>query len=111
MKIDKNEVLNFIDEFNSSEGKKQIVECFTCSMPFWFAYILNGRFATSAEKTEIMYDDAENHFGCQIDAEVYDITGIVTNQYNWIPWTDLWKIDSTHANNIVKDCVLKKRKE
>lgn len=111
MKIDKNEVLDFIDEFNSTEGKKQIVECFTCGMSFWFAYVLNGRFTMGAAKTEIMYDNTENHFGCQIDSEVYDITGIVTNQYNWIPWIDLWKIDPTHANNILKDCVLKKRKE
>ena len=52
-----------------------------------------------------MYDEVENHFATKIDNEIYDITGIVTNQYDWIAWSDLWKKDPSLSKRIVRDCV------
>ena len=109
--IDKNVVLDFIEEFNGKGKWKQVVECFTCGNCFWFAYILNGRFVGQAPNVEIMYDDIENHFGCRIGTDVYDITGIVTNQYEWEPWTQMWIKDITHARNIERDCILKVKRD
>ena len=59
----------------------------------------------------VVYDEIENHFGCKIDNEVYDITGIVTNQYNWELWDDVKKRDYLHASHVERDCILKEPRE
>lgn len=104
--IDPNRVLDFIDHFTQAGDRKQVIECFTCGNCFWFAYILHGRFSAEPNvQCEIMYDEVENHFATKIDNEIYDITGIVTNQYDWIAWSDLWKKDPSLSKRIVRDCV------
>ena len=109
--IDKNRVLDFIEEFNGKGKWKQVIECFTCGNCFWFAYILNGRFVGLGHYVAVVYDEIENHFGCKIDNEVYDITGIVTNQYNWELWDDVKKRDYLHASHVERDCILKEPRE
>ena len=109
--IDKNRVLDFIEEFNGKGKWKQVIECFTCGNCFWFAYILNGRFVGLGHYVAVVYDEIENHFGCKIDNEVYDITGIVTNQYNWELWDDVKKRDYLHTSHVERDCILKEPRE
>lgn len=109
--IDKNRILDFIETFNNRGKWKQVVECFTCGNCFWFAYILHGRFVGLGDFVAVVYDDIENHFGCQIGKDVYDITGIVTNQYNWELWDEVKKRDALHASHIERDCILKEVRE
>ena len=98
---DRDTILNFIYGFHNYGTKKQIIECFSRSYSYWFANILLIRFGGHAE---IVYDQVENHFGCRIDDEV---TGIVTNQYNWESWAELRERDSTLTQRVEKDCILK----
>ena len=104
---DKDTVLNFIEKFNNRGNWKQVVECFTCGNCFWFAYILHGRFNMAGSTAVIVYDEVENHFGCRIGDEVYDITGLVTNQYEWEPWEEVYNRDHLHGRRIIRDCILK----
>ena len=101
---DRDTILNFIYGFHNYGTKKEIIECFIHDYCYWFAYILLIRFR---ERAEIVYDRVENHFGCRIDDEIYDITGIVTNQYNWESWIDLWKKDFLLAQRVERDYILK----
>lgn len=100
-----NQVLQFIDQFNGKGKWNQVIECFTCGNCYWFAHILHHRFPQSI----MVYDEIENHFACEIDNEVYDITGIVTNLYNWEPWNDIKARDSLLAKHIERDCILKEK--
>ena len=101
---DRDTILNFIYGFHNYGTKKQIIECFTYGYCYWFANILLIRFGGRAE---IVYDQVENHFGCRIDDEVYDITGIVTNQYNWESWAELREKDSLLTQRVERDSILK----
>lgn len=106
-----NQVLQFIDQFNGKGKWNQVIECFTCGNCYWFAHILHDRFVGFDHYVAIVYDDIDNHFGCQIDDEVYDITGIVTKQYNWELWSTIKERDSLHASHIERDCILKEKHE
>ena len=75
-----------------------------------FGDILPGRFVGLGHYVAVVYDEIENHFGCKIDDEVYDITGIVTNQYNWELWADVKARDLLHAQHIERDCILKEER-
>ena len=103
--IDKERVLRFIEKFHNKGERAQVIECFTCGQCYWFAAILIARFREEA-KCLLVYDEIENHFAVKIDDEVYDITGIVTRQYDWIAWGDLIKNDKSLALRIHRDCVL-----
>lgn len=94
-------VLDFLAHFKTS---KDIEEVFTKGCCFWFAYILAGRY--KEEGSIIVYDQVANHFGAQIGDRVYDITGDVTNQYDWENWNDLMAEDELLAYSVIKDCVL-----
>lgn len=107
--IDKNTILNFIEEFNGKGKWKQVIECFSFGNCFWFAYILHGRFVGLGAPVAIVYDEVENHFGCKIDDNVYDITGIVTKQYNWELWETVKQRDLLHAKRIARDCIMKEK--
>ena len=95
----KTEVSKFIDRFNpASEDVKSVFLDGCC---YWFAFILRHRFFT--EDSEIMYDPVANHFGTRIEDEIYDITGDVTNKYQWMPWFDF--DDELHRHRIIRDCI------
>lgn len=93
------EVLKFINRFNPKS--EDVRSTFMDGCCYWFAFILRHRFFT--DDSEIMYDPVANHFGTRIGDAVYDITGNVTEQYNWIPW---YRIDDeTHRMRIIRDCI------
>ena len=100
-------ILNFIAEFSLHGNRQQVIECFTQGYCYWFAYILQGRFIEFFRDTAIMYDDIANHFGCLIDGRIYDITGDVTDKYNWKLWYEAYLEDPLRGERIERDCVYK----
>lgn len=81
--------------------------CFCSGMCYWFARIIAERFAQ--QEPEIVYDAIVNHFGCRLHTlnKVYDVTGDVTNQYNWEPFSEFVLKDLLHSERIINQCILK----
>ena len=94
-----NRIESFIKQFRDLGAEN----CFSNGMCYWFASILNNRFPGG----EIVYDEVANHFGCEIGGQVYDITGNVTNTYNWMPWLKFIYKDTALTKRVVRDCILK----
>lgn len=93
------DVRGFLERFHLS---KQIDEVFTSGCCYWFAHILFYRFIRDG--SQMMYAPVDNHFGTKIKGRVYDITGDVTEQYEWIPWLEF--SDEIERDRIVRDCIL-----
>lgn len=100
----KQKVLSFISRFTNNGRYQEVIEIFTCGACYWFAKILYERFKLEHVDTAIVYDSAENHFGCKIDGYVYDITGDCTLQYDWNQWPGLQ--DISWERRIFRDCIL-----
>lgn len=94
-----NEIDNFLKRFHTCAD---VDEVFTQGCCYWFAYVLFGRFIRHG--AEIMYDSVANHFGTKINDRVYDITGDVTEKYEWHPWSDI--SDSALRDRLVRDCIM-----
>lgn len=92
-------ILNFIYHF--SAFGPQVENCFLYGNCYWFAHILETRFSHSS----IVYDEVENHFGCKIDDKVYDISGDVTNQYQWVDWQQYNFTEPSNAMRVRRDCI------
>ena len=97
-------VLNFINHFTLNGKRREVIETFTNGCCYWFALLLSERFYQNYI-VEIMYDEIANHFGCRIGYNIYDITGNVTNKYNWQSWISVVHADRTHAERIKRDCI------
>ncbi len=86
-------ILNFIDRFTSNGARQEVIDCFQNGCCYWFAYILLKRFEDFYfPQSKIYYDEIANHFGYydQEANRVYDITGDVTNKYNWeLSWEEI----------------------
>lgn len=95
-------ILDFIAQFRELGA----TQCFKQGMCYWFTIILQHRFADSFP-CSIVYDASKNHFGCMIDDHVYDITGEVSDQYNWVLWNMYELEDSKHTARIYRDCIFK----
>lgn len=94
-----NQVQNFINRFNpESEDIRQV---FTNGCCYWFAYILLHRFYS--DNSELMYAPKDNHFGTRVHDRIYDITGDVTNKYDWTSWYLI--DDESHRLRIIRDCI------
>ena len=46
-----------------------------------------------------MVNIESKYFGTEIDGCIYDITGDISNKYNWIPWVDI--DNETVKNHII----------
>lgn len=90
-------ILDFIKQFRDLGA----TNCFSNGMCYWFATILRMRF--NGEHCHIMYDEVENHFGCEINGIVYDITG-VASAYDWQPWYNIEMNDRLLHSRILRDC-------
>ena len=97
------EINSFIDRFTKSGFRTEVVDCFSNGCCYWFAKILESRFYLDV--AVIMYDQVENHFGCMINGRVYDITGDVTDDYNWDFWDKIFREDISLYHRIVRDCI------
>ena len=109
-KEEKNKIiLNFINRFTSNGTRKEVIDCFQNGCCYWFAYILSKRFEDFySPQSKIYYDEIANHFGYydQEANRVYDITGDVTNKYNWeLSFEEVINKDLLHAKRIVRDCI------
>jgi hypothetical protein len=97
-------ILDFIAHFQ----RPDTIEVFTNGMCYWFAVLLRERFGG-----DILYNMAVGHFVCDIDGELYDVTGDVTEQYNYDPmvyWDALPEYDNLLYERLMRDCVRKERK-
>jgi hypothetical protein len=99
MKIESKQdlILDFIKQFRDLGAEN----CFNNGMCYWFAYILKNRFRD--EHCHVMYDEVNNHFGCEINGIVYDINGIAP-AYNWRPWYEITTSDRLLYLRILRDC-------
>lgn len=98
------DILGFIGRFSTDGNgyREQVIEAFTRGCCFWFAYILSVRFAACTP--EIVHDAVACHFGCKIDGRAYDITGDVTDDYDWYPW-QLYD-DEANKRRIEEQCIM-----
>lgn len=90
-------ILDFIKQFRDLGAEN----CFSNGMCYWFAYILKNRFLS--EHCHVMYDEVDNHFGCEINGVVYDINGIAP-AHNWEPWYEMMTNDPLLYTRILRDC-------
>ena len=99
MKIENKQdlILDFIKQFRDLGAEN----CFNNGMCYWFAYILKNRFLS--EHCHVMYDEVDNHFGCEINGVVYDINGIAP-AHNWEPWYERMTNDPLLYARILRDC-------
>lgn len=93
-----NKVLRFIKKFQNEGTIKVFTEGCCC----WFAFILDKRF-NNGYGDHIMIDYVANHFGCEINNKVYDITGDVTHKYTWNYWKDC--TDRNLISQIMSQCI------
>ena len=77
-------VNNFLSIFHLPSNVNDI---FANQYSYWFAFILFTRFIRDG--ATIMFCSSKEHFGTMILERVYDITGDVTNLYEWIPWNNV----------------------
>ena len=95
------EVLRFINHFLPQGESTKTTDTFLCGCCYWFAYILSLRF----QDTTIMYDEVENHFATRVGSRVYDISGDVTDKFDWHPWSEIKAYDYRLYERIMRDCV------
>ena len=98
-------VLNFISNFTSNGTRQEIIETFTSGCCYWFAHILFNRFHHKILRCDIMYDAVANHWGCKINDFVYDITGDITNKYNWEYWNAFIHKDDLLTARLFRECI------
>ena len=98
----KEKVIDFINRFTDNGRKKEVIDTFTNGCCYWFSRILLERF-DGAYIAALVYDEVINHFGVEINGEVYDVTGVVTDKYHWIKWSNL--SDDILKRRIIRDCI------
>ena len=96
-------VRNFLNRITHNGKYEQVIDTFSNGCCYYAAIMLYERFC--AELTYLMYDPIANHFGCRICNRVYDITGDVTDKYNWKVWDRFKKEDDLWTSRIVRDCI------
>ena len=103
------EVLAFIRRFTNDGKHADVIDCFTNGCCYYFANAIWLRFGNLVfdkdHKIEVVYDQVANHFGCQIDDRVYDVTGDVTDKYKWESWFAFSKKDPVLTERITRDCI------
>lgn len=96
----KNElILDFIRQFRIPGAEK----LFGTEMDLYFAHILQSRFGWDGN---FVYNRVADHFACEIDGTVYDITGDVSKSGKWEYWP-LYSIDATERKEIYNRHIIK----
>lgn len=102
--FDDNEVTDFICGMRNDGTMHAFLEGYC----YWFAHILYSRFLPYV-KTYIMYNQILGHFATSINGKLYDITGRIEDDGNWVEW-EQWKKDEPCYSKVVeRDCILKKQ--
>lgn len=94
-----NEVDNFLKRFHDSDS---VDATFTEGCCYWFAFVLFARFLSKG--ATLMYDEVANHFGTKINGVVYDITGDVSDKYEWKEWNTV--TDEALKYRVRRDCIM-----
>ena len=99
-------VMKFIARFTNNGKRQEVIDAFSCGCCYWFADILWNRFCFDAEECTVLYDPVINHWACQIDGIVYDITGVITSdEYQWEPWVEFQYKDELLTKRLYRDCI------
>lgn len=106
--IYRDDILDFIKNFQN-EGT---IKTFTEGCCFWFALILDEWCKCLPVRTQhrIMYNQVDGHFACEINCDLYDITGRLDYNDNWVPWADWYMSEPSYREVVVRDCILKSKK-
>ena len=96
-------ILNFINNFQNIGT----IQTFTEGCCYWFAEILRLRFEGEYSDVELMYNQIDGHFCTRIDGTLYDITGVLTDDGNWMTWCEFKDLDPVYAEVVERDCILK----
>lgn len=103
--IAKETILKFIKNFQN-EGT---VKTFTEGCCYWFAHTLYSWCEFHEEKPQhrMMYNQIDGHFACEINGELFDITGQIERTKEWEPWIDWCLKEPVYRETVVRDCILK----
>ena len=106
--LSREEILDFIKNFQN-EGT---IKTFTEGCCYWFAMILDEWCKCNPIKSQhrIMYNQIDGHFSCEINGELFDITGKIDYNGNWVPWVDWYMSEPSYREVVVRDCILKSKK-
>lgn len=88
-----NEVLYFIRKFRGAE------DTFLNGCCYWFAEILERRFHGRK-----MYNPIENHFACDIEGKLFDVTGEI-DPTGFEDWGLFMGKDELLTKRLVRDCI------
>ena len=69
---------------------------------YYFAIILKARFPQAI----ILYDVINGHFVVSIDNKLYDWSGKIENNSEYIVWEQADKYDPLVKERIIRDCIL-----
>ena len=92
------EVCDFIKHFRNPGT----IDVFTNGCCYWFAKILAERFDGM-----IMYNPIDNHFATYIKNILYDITGRIKMDNEWVDWDEYKLIDPLDSRRVIKYCINK----
>lgn len=101
------EVLKFIARFTNNSQKQEVIDTFSNGCCYWFATVLYERFADNPYPATIVYDPYVNHWACEINYDVYDITGLISedSDYEWCDWLSYVNEDASHTRRLYRDCI------
>ena len=101
------EVLKFIARFTNNGQKQEVIDTFTSGCCYWFASVLYERFADNPYPATIVYDPYVNHWACEINYDIYDIMGLISedSDYEWCDWLSYVNEDAAHTRRLYRDCI------
>lgn len=95
-------VISYLNRYTGNGSRGQVIDCFMNDCSARLALDLCQRF----HPAEMMYCEDANHFGACIGGRVYDITGDVTDRYQWGAWSAFASREPERAAEIYRDRVL-----
>lgn len=100
-------VLKFINHFTNYGNNEQIIDCFTKGNCYYFAACLAERFYDEVPWCRYMYDPIANHWACEINGRIYDITGEITDTDNFVDWLEFQMNanDEPYLNRLYENCI------
>ena len=101
--FDDSEVVDFIRGIRNDGTMHAFLEGYC----YWFAHILYSRFLPYV-RTYIMYNQILGHFAASINGKLYDITGRIEDDGNWVEWEQWKKGEPCYSKVVERDCILKK---
>lgn len=101
---DEKAIMTFIGRFTDNGRREEVIDCFMNGCCYWFARMLSERFRLCSPI--LMYAPVENHFGTEIFGRVYDITGDVTDKYEWMQWMLYRDMEPGQRKLIREHCIM-----